>query len=91
MTPEDYGIFIGGSLSPGDPIHHGLGLHADIMTRIAQKFSKEDTLKIGRMIDTLIGSVLVQHLNSAVLHPDMVLEAEGLLRNLTVEKLRSLK
>jgi hypothetical protein len=91
MTPEGYSAFISkGIVKEGDPLRVGLGRHTQIMTLVAE-LSKNDpamVMAIGRLIDQLIGSVVVQHLEAAAADPSAVPDVIKLMRSHIEAKLK---
>jgi hypothetical protein len=71
-----------------DPIDKGMTIHGDIMTELAQHIHGEDLVRIGRKIDILIGSIVIQHLEAANDHSVLVRDVAALLRKRITEKMR---
>lgn len=72
MTPEDYNAFLAKALvREDDPLRIGIKRHTAIMTLVSE-ISKDDpamVMAIGRLIDQLVGSAVVQHLEAAASDP----------------------
>lgn len=91
MTPEEYKAFLSKALvREDDPLRVGVQRHTAIMTLISE-ISKDDpamVMAIGRLIDQLIGSVVVQHLEAAATDPMKLPDVIRLMRALTEAKIR---
>jgi hypothetical protein len=91
MTPEEYAAFLSkGIVRKDDPLRLGLSRHTSIMSLIAE-LSKNDpamVMAIGRLIDQLIGSVVVQHLEAAATDPMSVPDVIKLMRGHLEAKLK---
>lgn len=70
-----------------DPIDKGMTIHGDIMTELAQHIHGEDLVRIGRKIDILIGSIVIQHLEAANDHSVLIRDVAALLRKRITEKM----
>ena len=83
MTPEEYKVFLAKALvREDDPLRIGIKRHTAIMELISQ-IAKDDpamVIAIGRLIDQLVGSTIVQHLEAAANDPMKVPDVIRLLR-----------
>jgi hypothetical protein len=91
MTPEEYAAFLSkGIVKADDPLRAGLSRHQGIMLAISELSPKDPAMVIalGRMIDQLIGSVVVQHLEAAATDPMRVPDVIKLMRGHLEAKLK---
>lgn len=91
MTPEEYKAFLSKALvREDDLLRLGIQRHTSIMTLISET-SKDDpamVMAIGRLIDQLVGSAIVQHLEAAANDPMKVPDVIRLLRAHVEAKIR---
>lgn len=93
MDQNEYSELTTGALDPDDLAARGLMIHQPLMVAIS-KFrgeSKEELMRIARMVDVLMGSVIIQHLEMAKQNPHRIEEAIELLRPLVEEKVSKFK
>jgi len=91
MNGRDYEKFLSGAIEEDDPLIEGLSIHKETMERICECLPANEAILIGRKIDILVGTVIVQHLEAARLRPEGVAEAAELIRQKTLEKLREME
>lgn len=91
LTPEEYKAFLAKALvREDDPLRVGIQRHTAIMTLVAEvaKADPAMVIAIGRLIDQLVGSTIVQHLEAAANDPMKVPDVIRLLRAHAEAKIR---
>jgi hypothetical protein len=91
MNERGYDDFLRGAIEEDDLLAEGLSIHKETMERICECLPANEAIEIGRKIDILVGTVIVQHLEAARLRPESVPEAAELIRQKTLEKLREME
>lgn len=94
MSRAEYAAFIAKGLGgENDPLRIGIKRHSAIMSLIAELVPNDPAMvmAIGRLIDQLVGSVVVQHLEAAAQEPIKVPDVIRLMRAHVEAKIRGTK